>query len=128
MTVPGVYGNAGAFIAKLTISFILMITVLFVSNRETLARYTPYFVGALYGTFITFESPLSGMSMNPARTFDSALHASYTGTLFGSISLPQRWARWSPPTFFFEFAGISLPIGQSCITPTTSAAYSTMDI
>jgi aquaporin Z len=62
---------------KLTISFLLMISILVVSNRETLARYTPYVVGALYGTFITFETPLSGMSMNPARTFGSAFHASY---------------------------------------------------
>jgi aquaporin Z len=28
--------------------------------------------GCLVATFITFESPLSGMSMNPARTFASA--------------------------------------------------------
>jgi aquaporin Z len=40
-------------------------------------RYTPYFVGALYATFITFETALSGMSMNPARTFGSAFHDSY---------------------------------------------------
>jgi aquaporin Z len=75
--VPGVYGHAGAFVAELMISFILMTTILFVSNRETLARYTPYFVGALYAIYITFETPLSGMSMNPARTFGSAIHASY---------------------------------------------------
>ncbi len=82
VTVPGAYGNAGAFIAELTISFILMITVLFVSSRETLARHTPYFVGVLYATFITFESPLSGMSMNPARTFGSAFHAGYWHALW----------------------------------------------
>src|SRR5580704_10258489 len=39
VTAPGVYGNAGAFAAELTISSILMITVLVVSNRGTLARY-----------------------------------------------------------------------------------------
>ena len=77
VTVPGVYGDAAALIAELTISFILMTTVLFVSNREVLSRYTPYFVGALYAMFITFETPLSGMSMNPARTFGSAFHAGY---------------------------------------------------
>jgi aquaporin Z len=75
VTVPGMRGSGIAFIAEMTMSFALMITVLFVSNRETLARYTPYFVGALYAIFITFETPLSGMSMNPARTFGSAFHA-----------------------------------------------------
>src|SRR5207248_6645210 len=46
-TVPGVYGSAAAFAGELTISFILMTAILLVSNRQTLARYTPYFVGAL---------------------------------------------------------------------------------
>ena len=75
VTVPGAYGDAAAFLAEMGISFCLMITILLVSNRESLARYTPYFVGALYAAFITFETPLSGMSMNPARTFGSAINA-----------------------------------------------------
>jgi aquaporin Z len=77
VTVPGVYGNAGAFIGELTISFLLMITILFLTNGKKLARYTPYFVGALYAIYIAFETPLSGMSMNPARTFGSAFRASH---------------------------------------------------
>jgi aquaporin Z len=77
LTVPGGYGDTAAFVAELTISFLLMTTVLFLSNHEALSRYTPYFVGGLYATFITFETPLSGMSMNPARTFGSAFHASH---------------------------------------------------
>jgi len=76
VTVPGVYGKAGAFIGEWTISFVLMITVLFVTNSK-LARYAAYFVGALNAIFILFETPLSGASMNPARTFGSAFHASY---------------------------------------------------
>jgi aquaporin Z len=88
VTAPGVFGNAGAFVGELTISFILMITVLFVSNRETLARYTPYFVGALYATYITLEAPLSGMSMNPARTFGSAFYAGYWHALWIYFTAP----------------------------------------
>ena len=88
VTAPGVYGNAGAFAAELTISSILMITVLVVSNRGTLARYAPYFVGALYATFITFETPLSGMSMNPARTVGSAFHASYWHAIWIYFAAP----------------------------------------
>ena len=88
VTAPGVYGNAWAFAAELTISSILMITVLVVSNRGTLARYAPYFVGALYATFITFETPLSGMSMNPARTVGSAFHASYWHAIWIYFAAP----------------------------------------
>src|SRR6202035_3760073 len=82
VTAPGGYGVAVAFAAELAISFILMITVLLVTNRERLARYAPYFVGSLYAVNITFETPLSGMSMNPARTFGPAVYGGYWHTLW----------------------------------------------
>ena len=82
VTAPGVYGAAVAFAAELAISFILMITVLLVTNHERLSRYTPYFVGSLYVVNITFETPLSGMSMNPARTFGPAAYGGYWHTLW----------------------------------------------
>jgi aquaporin Z len=82
VTSPGLYGMAGALIAEIGISLVLMTTVLFATNRGSLARYTAYFVGALYAIFITFEAPLSGMSMNPARTFASAIHAGYVNALW----------------------------------------------
>ena len=82
VTAPGVYGAGVAFAAELVISFILMITVLLVTNHARLARYTPYFVGSLYAVNITFETPLSGMSMNPARTFGPAAYGGYWHTLW----------------------------------------------
>lgn len=72
-TRPGLSGSTVAFVAEVAISFVLMLTVLSVSNTRSIARYTPYFVGALIATYITIEAPLSGMSMNPARTFAPAL-------------------------------------------------------
>jgi aquaporin Z len=54
------------------ISFVLMSVVLRVSNHKTIGRWTGVFAGALVATYITIESPISGMSMNPARTFASA--------------------------------------------------------
>jgi len=88
VTAPGVRGTALAFIAELTISFALMSTILVASNRERLARYTPYLVGVLYATFITLESPLSGMSMNPARSFGPALHTSYWHAIWLYFAAP----------------------------------------
>jgi len=76
-TIPGSYGSGVAFAAEAAISLSLMLTILFVSNHAVLARYTSYFVGVLYAVFILFETPLSGMSMNPARTFGPALQAGY---------------------------------------------------
>ena len=88
VTAPGVHGSFLAFICELTISFVLMSTILFVSSRETLVRYTPYFVGFLYAAFITLEAPLSGMSMNPARSFAPALHVSYWHALWLYLIAP----------------------------------------
>jgi aquaporin Z len=82
VTTPGVYGAVVAFAAELVISFILMITVLLVTDHERLSRYTPYVVGSLYAVNITFETPLSGMSMNPARTFGPAAYGGYWHTLW----------------------------------------------
>lgn len=72
-TTPGLLGPAAAFAAELVISFVLMLTVLLSSNTMRLARLTPWLVGVLIATYITIEAPLSGMSMNPARTFGPAL-------------------------------------------------------
>jgi aquaporin Z len=71
-TLPGDRGVAAAFAAEVAISFLLMSVVLRVSSHPRLGRFTGFFAGALVATFITFESPISGMSMNPARTFGSA--------------------------------------------------------
>jgi aquaporin Z len=40
-----------------------------------MARFTGLFAAALVALYITFEAPISGMSMNPARTFGSAFSA-----------------------------------------------------
>jgi aquaporin Z len=74
-TKPGEAGLVVAFVAEFGISFILISMVLRISNTAQLARYTPLFAGALVATYITLEGPISGMSMNPARTFGAAAAA-----------------------------------------------------
>ena len=76
VTVPGSGGWLIAAIAEFILSFSLMFVVLIVSNHHKIAAFTGIFSGILVAIFITFEAPLSGMSINPARTFASALPAS----------------------------------------------------
>jgi aquaporin Z len=74
VTVPGQGGVAVAFAAEVVIAFVMMAMILIVSNSR-LARFTGVFAGALVAAYITFEAPISGMSLNPARTFGSAVPA-----------------------------------------------------
>ena len=69
VTAPGTLGARVAFIAEANISFLLMLVILSSSNHARIARFTGVIVACLIASFITFEAPLSGMSMNPARTF-----------------------------------------------------------
>lgn len=74
-TVPGPYGIPLAFAAEMVMSFLMMSTVLVATNQPRLARFTGVFAGVLVFAFITLEAPISGMSLNPARTFGSAFNA-----------------------------------------------------
>ena len=71
-TLPGPGGAGVAFAAELAISLGLMLSVLTLAASARFARFTGLAAGCLVATYITFESPLSGMSMNPARSFASA--------------------------------------------------------
>ena len=75
VTVPGVGGAGAAFAAEVIISFFMMTMVLVCSNTVKFARLTPFFAGVLVAVYITLEAPFSGMSMNPARSFGSAVVA-----------------------------------------------------
>jgi aquaporin Z len=75
VTLPGAAGPGVAFATEVAISFLLMSVVLTVSNTPRVARYTGLCAGILVAIYITCTAPLSGMSMNPARTFGSALPA-----------------------------------------------------
>jgi len=99
-TLPGSGGTGVALLGEVVISLILMSVVLVVSNTQKLARFTGLFAGVCVAAFITFEAPISGMSMNPARTFGSAV-------------LPQLWdSLWiyflAPPLGMLAAAAVYL--------------------
>jgi aquaporin Z len=102
VTVPGRYGPGVAFVAEVLISFVLMSVVLRVSNHRTLNHFTGLCAGLLVTTYITLEAPLSGMSMNPARTFGSALSAQVWTALWlyflapplGMLLAAELYVRW----------------------------------
>ena len=95
-TIPGTDGPWVAFSAEFAISFLLISIVLNVSNSRRFTRFTPWVAGFLVATFISVESPLSGMSMNPARTVGSA---------FPSGIWTAIWVYFLAPTVAMVSAG-----------------------
>jgi aquaporin Z len=102
-TIPGTAGALVAFLAEVIIACGLMLMVLAVSNTPKLARFTGCFAGLLVALYITVEAPLSGMSMNPARTFASALPGGvwkaiwvyFTAPLAGMFAAAEIYRRLS---------------------------------
>jgi aquaporin Z len=74
-TVPGPRGPAPAFLVETFISFFLMTMVLICSNQRRLARATGLIAGILVASYVILAAPVSGFSMNPARSFASAVPA-----------------------------------------------------
>jgi aquaporin Z len=72
-TVPGSWGEAVAFVAEVAIAFVLMTTVLSANASTRLMRWTGVCAGALVALYIALEAPVSGMSLNPARSVASAV-------------------------------------------------------
>ncbi len=82
VTAPGPWGPGAAFLAEVAITFVLMLVILWATNRPTWARWTGVLAGILIAAYITFEAPISGMSMNPARSLASAVSARHWAGLW----------------------------------------------
>ena len=88
-TTPGAPGPLAALLAEAAMAFGLMFLVLTATGAARLARLTGLFVGALIALYITVEAPLSGMSLNPARTTSSALASGVWDHLWIYFLAPQ---------------------------------------
>jgi aquaporin Z len=75
VTRPGPGGVVYAFAGEVLITFVLLSVVLRAQASARWSRFTGVFAGVLVAAYITLESPVSGMSMNPARSFGSAFAA-----------------------------------------------------
>ena len=101
VTVPGKYGTAAAFAAELFMAALMMGVVLWTSNRPRFASYTGYAVGFLIVFYILLFAPVSGFSVNPARTVGSAVFAHvwtagwvyFTAPLLGMLGVAEIYLR-----------------------------------
>ena len=102
VTVPGEAGELVALVAETVMSGGLMLAVLITSNHRRLARFTGWLAGFLLLVYISLVAPLSGMSINPARTVGSAAAAGvWTGLWIyfavpvgGMLLAAEGYVRW----------------------------------
>jgi aquaporin Z len=68
-------GALPAFFAELGLAFVMLSAVMTFNRSPRLAPYTGGVASVLVALFICAAAPISGMSINPARSFGSALWA-----------------------------------------------------
>lgn len=91
-----------AFGAEFLISFVLMLVLLLALHSQRLKSWAGCLVGALLWLYIVVETPLSGMSLNPARTLGTAVAAgSYHGLWLYWVAPPL--AMWLVAVGFLRF-------------------------
>jgi aquaporin Z len=89
ITLPGAGYTAGAaFVAEIIITFLLVFLILYCVNNSKLASRTPWLAGSLVAFLVLVEAPVSGTSLNPARSFAPAL-------LTGNFEF--NWIYWIAP-------------------------------
>ena len=73
MTTPGLgYSATVALAAELVITFSLIFLVFWAVDRRSVAPFTPYLAGVLIAFLVMIEAPISGTSLNPARSLAPA--------------------------------------------------------
>ena len=75
VTAPGKPGPFAAFVMEVVIAFAMMTMVLRTANHPGLSKYTGVIAGVFVMTYVIVSGPVSGFSMNPARTIASAIPA-----------------------------------------------------
>ncbi len=108
VTVPGPAGTAAAFAAEWFMSALLMAVVLITSNRPRLAPYTTYCMGILIAFYILLFAPVSGFSINPARTTGSAVFAGVWTAVWVYFTAPLLGMLFSAEVYV-RLAGITEP-------------------
>ena len=96
VTIPGPAGPAAAFWVELLICSLMMGVILVASNMKTVSRWTGIFAATLLAAYITWVAPISGASLNPARTLGSA----YSAGEWTAI-----WVYFTAPTLAMMLAG-----------------------
>jgi MIP family channel proteins len=107
-TLPGAgYSGAGAFAAEAFITFLLVFTIFVCVNKPRVAPRTGLIAGALVALLVMIEAPVTGTSLNPARSLAPAILASnyhalwvyFAGPIAGALAAAAAYrGQWGHQT------------------------------
>ncbi len=100
-TVPGRGGAVVSALVECVITILLVTLILFFVDRPALQRFTPAAAGLLVAFLVFVEAPLSGTSLNPARSLGPAvvagdyhgLWAFFVGPFAGALLATSLYVR-----------------------------------
>ena len=122
---PALGGWPVALGAEFGISFVMMMVLLVALHSAKLKAWAGWLLGLLLALYITFEAPLSGMSLNPARSLGTAVAAgNYSGLWLYFLAPPL--AMWLATVVFRRFyhgEDLECAILAGC-APTPSSPHS----
>jgi len=96
---PVVYGvdaSIAALICEIVTTFILVLTILSVTEKEASSGFAGLAIGLILGMNVTIAANISGGSMNPARTFGPQIVLLLLGEPFNT-AFSSAWIYWIGP-------------------------------
>jgi aquaporin Z len=88
VTTPGKYGRMTAFTVEIIIAFFMMMMILVTSNNARTAKYTGVIAGFFVMVYVILSGPISGFSMNPARSIASAIPSGHYNSFWIYMTAP----------------------------------------
>ncbi len=77
-----------SFILEIVLTYFLMLVILFVSQTKSVSQFTGLAVGAVVMLEAMFAGPITGASMNPARSISPAIVSGTIADLWIYIAAP----------------------------------------
>jgi aquaporin Z len=112
---PGGYSLASAVVTELVMTFMFLIVILGATDKGVPQGFAPLAIGLALALIHIVSIPVTGTSVNPARSTGPALFV-------GGWALRQLWVFWLVPLAGAALAGLAYPtLASRSVAPSPAA-------
>jgi aquaporin Z len=101
----GGYSMGSAFLTEMVFTFMFLMVILGTTSRKAPAGFAPLAIGLCFTLIHLVTIPITGTSVNPARSTGPAIFA-------GGTALSQLWLFWVAPMLGAALAGLANRFGE----------------